>query len=96
MIRAVYLTGTVTVAVLVVVFLVKPRVVPFPEAMLPVELGELASIWLAAGFFPMAVAAAVFYRLKRRRIIFVPAAVCLGFLIFWAGVVVIGLWSTGF
>ena len=88
MTRLIYSLGAAVTAILTLIFLSRAEFVPFPDAMLPMQIWELASIWLALGFLPMTAAAILFYRLKRRRIIFVPAAVCAGFLIFWLNVAV--------
>ena len=57
-----YGIGTVTVAVLLIVFLSHSGTIPFPDAMLPSRLWELSSMWLADGFIPMLLASIGFYR----------------------------------
>lgn len=57
-----YGIGTMAVAALLVVFLSHSSATPFPDAMLPSALWELASMWLAEGFIPMLLAATCFYR----------------------------------
>lgn len=81
LIGAVYIFGAALVIILTAAAISGAQLILFPNAMLPMELHELAEIWLALGFFPMAAVSILLYRLKRRRIIFAPAAVCLAFLI---------------
>lgn len=51
-----YLLGTSSVLALAGIWLLRVEYVPFPEAMLPMKLHELAFGWLAAGAFPMGAA----------------------------------------
>ena len=66
----------------------------FPEAMLPMELRELASAWLAIGFLPMLLSSMQFYKTVRRRAVFLPAGICLIALLFWVGVWTVGMVRT--
>lgn len=87
---AIYAGGTAAVAVLVLLTAIGAGYVLFPEAMLPMELRELASAWLAIGFLPMLFACIQFYKVVRRRAVFLPAGVCLLALLVWVGV-----WTAG-
>ena len=86
----VYAAGTAAVAALAIPAVTGGGIVLFPDAMLPMELRELASAWLGIGFLPMALVSGRFYRLVRRKIVFFPAVVCLLALLFWVGV-----WTAG-
>ena len=88
---AVYGIGTLLVAALLLLAAAGPRCVLFPNAMLPMDLRELASAWLGVGFLPMALVSERFYRLVRRKIVFFPAGVCLLAVLFWVGVWTAGL-----
>jgi len=87
---ALYTGGTAAVAILVLLTAIGAGHVLFPEAMLPMELQELASAWLAIGFLPMLFACIQFYKVVRRRAVFLPAGVCLLALLIWVGV-----WAAG-
>lgn len=87
---AFYAGGTAVVALLVLLIIIGSGRVLFPEAMLPMELRELASAWLAIGFLPMLAVSTHFHRLVRRRAVFLPAGVCLLAVLFWVGV-----WTAG-
>lgn len=87
---AAYGAGTLAVAALLLLAAAGPECVLFPEAMPPMELRELASAWLAIGFLPMMLVSAQFYKLVRRRAVFLPSAVCLAAILFWVGV-----WTAG-
>lgn len=96
----VYGLGCAALAVLLAAALFGGAYVPFPDAMLPMTLAELASGWMAAGFFPLLAVSFLAWRQiggkggRRSRLawaLFLPAAVCLGFLLFRAGV-----WAAGF
>jgi len=88
---ALYVGGTAAVSVLVLLTAIGTGYVLFPEAMLPMELRELASAWLAIGFLPMLFASIQFYKVVRRRAVFLPAGVCLLALLFWVGVWTVGM-----
>jgi len=85
---AIYAGGTAAVAVLVTA--IGAGHILFPEAMLPMELREMASAWLAIVFLPMLFACIQFYKVVRRRVVFLPAGVCLLALLSWVGV-----WTAG-
>lgn len=87
---AAYGAGTLVVLILLVLTAAGPNFVLFPDAMLPVELRELALAWMAIGFLPMLMASSRFYQIVRRKAVFLPAAACLIALLFW-----IGAWTVG-
>ena len=87
---ALYAGGCAVVAALVLLTAVGGGRVLFPEAMLPMELRELASAWLAVGFLPMLLVSTRFYKAVRRKLVFLPAGVCLLAMLFWVGV-----WTAG-
>lgn len=93
MIRIIYYGGAATVIILTLIFLSDSKIILFPDAMLPMTLSDLASTWLALGFLPMAAATILFCRIKHGRVFLIPAAICLGFLIFWTGVWIYGVVS---
>lgn len=80
---AIYFLGAAFVAVLTPLYFAQVSIIPFPDAMLPLELWELAQLWLALGFLPMSIATILFRRKSSRRgkLFFVPAIICLGFVI---------------
>lgn len=86
----IYAAGSAVVAALALLAVTGGGRVLFPGAMLPMELRELASAWLAIGFLPMALVSEQFYRLVRRKIVFFPAGVCLLAVLLWVGV-----WTAG-
>ena len=88
---ALYAGGCAAVALLVLLMFIGTGRVLFPEAMLPMELRELASVWLAIGFLPMALVSERFYQTVHRKIVFLPSAVCLLALLFWVGVWAVGM-----
>lgn len=88
---ALYAGGCTVVAVLALLAAAGAGQVLFPNAMLPMELRELASAWLAIGFLPMASVSVRFYKVVRRKIVFFPAGVCLAALVLWVGVWTIGM-----
>lgn len=97
----VYGTGAAIVLVLLMPIALQSHIILFPEAMLPMELRELASVWLAGGFVPMLVSSIFFYKAHgiagsrhRKRntvLIYIPAAVCLVCIVFWTCVLGIGM-----
>lgn len=98
----VYGLGCAALAVLLAAALFGGAYVPFPDAMLPMTLAELASGWMAAGFFPLLAVSFLAWRQieekggRRPRLawaLFLPAAVCLGFLLSRVGVWAAGLWQ---
>lgn len=91
---ALYVAGCAVVLLLLLLTVIGAGRVPFPDAMLPMELRELASAWLAIGFLPMALVSLQIYRTARRRIVLIPAGVCLLAVLFWVGVWTVGL-ATG-
>ncbi len=88
---ALYAGGCAVVAMLLLLTAIGAGQVLFPDAMLPMELRELASAWLAIGFLPMVLVTVQFYKAVQRKIVFFPAAVCLLALVCWVGVWTAGL-----
>ena len=88
---ALYAGGSAAVALLVLLAAVGAGRVLFPETMLPMEPRELASAWLAIGFLPMVLVSKQLYQTVRRKIVFLPSAVCLLALLFWVGVWTVGI-----
>lgn len=96
-----YGAGVATTIILLMIVAFRLEMVPFPDAMLPMTLCELASEWLALGTVPMAIASVLLYKAfhisessnKIRNTIcaFAPTAVCASFLLFWCAVWVIGI-----
>lgn len=83
LIAAVYGVGVAFVMILSACVIVRADFVPFPNAMLPLKLYELAEIWLAIGFLPMFAATILFGRSRENfsRVIYLPAIICAGFVI---------------
>lgn len=82
-----YTFGTLLVILLTAIFLSGSNHIPFPDAMLPMRLDELAQIWLAIGALPLWLVSLVLQRTafdgKRRMVLlYIPAVVCTIFLLF--------------
>ena len=100
----IYGIGVAIVFVLLTTILFQSHIVLFPNAMLPMELRELASIWLAMGFIPMMIFSILFYKVfeisksnykKRNTILtYIPTVICLLCLVFWLCALVIGMINT--
>lgn len=90
----VYAAGVLTVVVLLLLTVLGPNFVLFPDAMLPMDLRELALAWLAIGFLPMLLASMQFHKLVRRKVVFLPAVMCLAALLFWVGIWTMGIFRT--
>lgn len=94
---ALYGFGATIVAILLLLTAIGAYSVPFPTAMLPLNLRELASAWLAIGFLPMSIASVQMSRFCRPRsrgkklLLYLPAAVCLGALLSWIIAWTVGL-----
>ena len=93
----IYALGALIVFTLVCTFLSRSHYVPFPDAMLPSQLWELAVDWLALGTLPMTAASVLMRKTYETRgaktaLVFLPAAVCAAALLLWIGVWTIGLW----
>ncbi len=91
---ALYAGGCAAVILLLLLTAIGGGRVLFPEAMLPMELRELASAWLAIGFLPMVMVSRQLYQSVRRKIVFLPSAVCLLALLFWVGVWTVGMFRS--
>lgn len=61
----VYGIGTAATVFLAAVVASGWELVLFPDAMLPMRISELASVWLAWGAFPMGIASMLLYRMVR-------------------------------
>lgn len=104
LIGGIYGFGVMVTFVLLLVFSAHSEVVLFPDAMLPAQLWELASGWLALGFVPMLVASILFCRIfqvmkspnrvRNAVCVFIPSAVCGCFLVFRIAVWVVGIFNT--
>lgn len=102
LVNILYVIGTMIVVVLSVIFLLHINFVPFPEAMLPAQLWELAVNWLAMGCIPMLIACVGMYTVndvhtsahagRNTVLIFLPGMVCLCSLLFVAGTWICGFW----
>ncbi len=94
--RGLYALGTLAAAVLTVLALLRAPWVPFPDAMLPMTLGELAAAWLAAGTLPMALAVRLLrrhggLRLRRPALLWLPVLPCALCALYISAVLVIAL-----
>lgn len=93
---AIYGLGTFIVCVLGGIALSHSNKVLFPDAMMPMQMWELAINWLAWGTIPMAAACLAVYQCNRIKdsvhsmrngiLIFLPGIICLGCMVFIAGV----------
>lgn len=94
--RALYALGALTVLALSATALLQVSWVPFPQAMLPATLGELAVAWLAAGTLPMALAAWLLRRygqvpMRRPTLVWLPVLPCAACALYEAAVIAIAL-----
>lgn len=99
-----YSIGVLITLVLFCLFLSRSNHVLFPNAMLPAQLWEQATEWLALGAVPMAVASLIFYKTiftekpvhhkRKMLLIYTPAIICACFLMFWVCVWAIGFFNT--
>ena len=96
----IYGIGTLITFILLIIVLLKINIVPFPDAMLPMQLHELAFNWLAIGAIPMLIATILFYKYykiskcphKKKKIVLVytPTIICCVFLFYWIYILTIG------
>ena len=103
-ISTIYGIGAIIVLVLLVFVVFQSHIVLFPNAMLPMELWELATIWLMFGFLPMLIFSILFYKvhgisksnhkIRNTILTYIPAAVCLICAIFWICIFAIGMVNT--
>ena len=101
LVTVLYGLGAATVFILLALAAVKSHIVVFPDAMLPMELHELATVWLMFGFLPVLIVSILFYaahnisesrhRTRNTILIYIPAAICLLFAFFWVVVWLIGI-----
>ena len=92
-----YALGALMVFTLACTFLSHSHYVPFPDAMLPKQLWELAVDWLALGALPMAAASVLMRKTYETRgaktaLVYLPAAICAAALLLQIGVWTAGLW----
>ena len=100
LIVAVYTLGSIITGVLALIYVARIDIVLFPDAMLPMQLYEQASGWLAWGAVPMGIASGLLYRNIRTGedgrknwkalCAFIPALICVCFFAYW-----IVAWGTG-
>lgn len=103
-ITTIYGIGTLIVFVLLIIILSGSHIVLFPNAMLPMELHELAQGWLMIGFIPMLIFSILLYKAhnisatkhKKRNafLLYIPVAICLCSVIYWIYVWIIGILNT--
>ena len=96
----VYVIGTLITFILLIIVLLKINIVPFPDAMLPMELYELAFNWLAIGALPMLITTILFCKYyrglnqthKKKKIILesIPAIICCVPFFYWIYALTIG------
>lgn len=99
-ITVIYALGVTIVLILLAFILSQSSIVIFPDAMLPIELHELASAWLSIGFLPMLIFSILFYKvhdisksnhkIRNTILTYSPAAICLICILFW-----ICIWGIG-
>ena len=104
MVAIIYGIGVAIVLALLTAVLFQSHIVTFSNAMLPMELRELASIWLAMGFIPMMIFSILFHKVfeisksnhkKRNTILtYIPTSICLLCTVFWLCIFVIGMINT--
>lgn len=97
----IYGIGTIIVFTLILIILFRVNIVLNPHAMLPMELHEMASVWLAMGFGPMLIASILFHtafgisesnnKKKNTIAIYTPAIICSINLLLWVGAWLIGI-----
>ena len=103
-ISVIYGLGVLIVLILLGLVLSRAQGAQNPDAMLPMELHAAAGLLLALGFFPMLGAGVLFYfahgvhkrghRVRNTVLLSLPAAICLAFFLFWAGIWAIGMINT--
>lgn len=101
LITAIYALGVIIVVILLALIMSRSHIVLFPDAMLPMELHELSSTWLAFGFIPMIIFSILFYeiheisesnhKIRNAVLVYLPAAVCLISVLFWMCIWGIGI-----
>ena len=100
-VTTIYGLGVVIVLILLALIVSRSHVVLFPDAMLPMELPELSSTWLAFGFVPMLIFSILFsevheisesdHRIRNAVLLYLPMTVCLINVLFWACIWGIGI-----
>lgn len=104
LVTIIYGTGAAIVLILLALVVFQSHTVIFPDAMLPMELHELAMGWMALGSIPMLIFSVLFYKahdisnsshkIRNTILTYVPAAVCLICAAFWLCIMVIGTVNT--
>lgn len=98
-ITSIYGIGVVIVLILLGCILCQSHTILFPNVMLPMELHELASIWLSFGFMPMFIFTVLLdraYHISQNYhikviFIYIPSIICFFNILFWIFVWLIGI-----
>lgn len=100
-ITMIYGIGVIIVLILLGCMFSSPHIILNPDSMLPMELHELSSIWLALGFVPMIVITILFYKVHQISqnyhkiinsiIVYIPSVICLLCFIYWICIWLIGI-----
>lgn len=95
-VTAVYALGALMTLILLCMFCSHSDTVFNPDAMLPMQIWEAATVLLAVGTLPMAIASLLLdkayavrqtaHRMRNQLLIYAPAIICGCFLIFWIAV----------
>lgn len=93
-----YAAGALLALALLLIAVLRVPYVPFPDAMLPATLGELAIDWLALGALPMIIATAWLESAhpaletapRRKWLLRLPAMLCAG-----AVLLIVSVWTAG-
>lgn len=103
-ITIIYGIGSAIVIILLALVVFQSHVVIFPNVMLPMELRELATVWLMLGFLPMLIFSILFYKvhdisksnhkIRNTILTYMPTAICLICVIFWLCIMAIGIINT--
>ena len=93
MIAFIYGIGALITIVLLLIIVLKIDIVPFPDSMLPMQLYELASCWLAIGSIPMLIISICFsitykdskksYKKSNVVLLYAPVVICFVSLVYW-------------
>ena len=100
LVTVIYTLGVITMFILLALIVSQSHIVLFPDVMLPMELHELSSTWLAFGFIPMLIISVLFFevhefsershKIRNTILLFLPTAICLINALFW-----ICIWGIG-
>lgn len=101
LVTVIYGIGAAIVFILSAFVAFRSHIVLFPDAMLPMELRELSTIWLMFGSLPMLIFSVLFYKvheisksnhkIRNTILTYIPVAVCLICALFWICVWAIGM-----